>query len=86
MNPPFVPVAPLGVLALIDEAVAAAKRAAHACRNETAREHFEYALALLRESWIAEDGQQARDAGKVVADVRWAMNLFAAVFAKEGED
>lgn len=73
-----------GPLVLIDEAVAAAKRAAHACRNETAREHFGFALALLRESWIAEDGQQARSAGKVIEDVRWAMNLFSAVFAKEG--
>jgi len=76
---------PPTVLDLIDEAVAAAKRAAHACRDERAREHFEFALALIRESWIAESGQEARSAGQVVADVRSAMNLFAAVFnRKEG--
>lgn len=76
---------PPTVLELIDEAVAASKHAAHSCRDERAREHFEFALALLRESWIAESGQEARSAGQVVADVRSAMNLFAAVFnRKEG--
>lgn len=75
-----------GPLALIDEAVAAAKRAAHACGEPQAREHLEYALALLRESWVAEDGQQARGAGKVIEDVRWAMDLFAAVFAAEEKE
>jgi hypothetical protein len=76
-----------GPLTLIDEAVAAAKRAAHSCRDRRAREHLEYALALLRESWVAEDGQQARGAGKVIEDVRWALNLFAtAVFAAEEKE
>lgn len=76
---------PPTILELIDEAVATAKHAAHCCRNERAREHFEFALALLTESWIAESGQEARSAGQVVADVRSAMNLFAAVFnRKEG--
>lgn len=76
---------PPTVLDLIDEAVASAKRAAHACRDETAREHFEFALALLTESWVAESGQEARSAGRVIADVQSAMNLFAAVFnRKEG--
>ena len=71
-------------LHLIDRAVDAAKEAAHACRNEEAREHFEFALALLRESWIAESGQNARGAGKVIADVKWGLGLIAAVFGKEG--
>lgn len=76
---------PPTVLDLIDEAVASAKRAAHACRDETAREHFEFALALLTESWVAESGQEARSAGRVIADVRGALNLFAVVFnRKEG--
>ena len=76
---------PPTVLELIDEAVAAAKRAAHVCRDEKAREHFEFALALLSESWIAESGQEARSAGKVIEDVRWGMKLIAAVFnRKEG--
>lgn len=76
---------PPTVLELIDEAVATAKRAAHSCRDDRAREHFEFALALLRESRVAESGQEARGAGRVVADVRGAMNLFAAVFnRKEG--
>lgn len=69
-------------LALIDAAVAAAKEAAHACRNEAARECFEFALALLRESWIAESGQTPRGAEKVIADVKWGLRLIAAVFEK----
>jgi hypothetical protein len=75
---------PTQTLRLIDAAVASAKEAAHACRNEQARECFEFALALLRESWIAESGQNARGAEKVIADVKWGLRLIAAVFAKEG--
>jgi hypothetical protein len=71
-----------GSLELIDLAVAAARRAAHSCRNEAAREHFEYALALMSESWIAEDGQEARSASKVIVDVRSALDLFTAISAK----
>ncbi|MFU8894707.1 MAG: hypothetical protein ACNA8L_13895 [Luteolibacter sp.] len=70
---------PPSTLELIDLAVTAAKRAAHSCHNDTAREHFEFALALLRETWIAESGQQARSPAQVIADVNWAMNIFAAV-------
>lgn len=69
-------------LELIDRAVDAAKEAAHACRNEAARECFEFALALLRESWIAESGQTPRGAEKVIADVKWGLRLIAAVFEK----
>ena len=54
-------------LELIDRAVDAAKEAAHACQNEAARECFEFALALLRESWIAESGQTPRGAEVVFA-------------------
>ena len=72
-----------GPLGLIDIAVSSAKHAAHCCRNETARELFEFALALLRESWIAEDGQEARNAAKVIEDVRWTQNLFARVFEQQ---
>lgn len=75
---------PTETLALIDRAVDAAKEAAHACRDEQARECFEFALALLRESWIAESGQNARGAEKVIADVKWGLRLIAAVFEKEG--
>lgn len=69
-------------LELIDRAVDAAKEAAHACHNEAARECFEFALALLRESWIAESGQNSRGAEKVIADVKWGLRLIEAVFAK----
>ena len=72
-------------LELIDNAVSAAKHAAHSCRNETTRELFEFALALLRESWIAEDGQDARSTAKVIEDVRWTQNLFARVFEQQRE-
>lgn len=71
-----------GELALIDRATAAAKEAAHACHSEAAREHFEFALALLQESWIAESGQNARSAEKVIKDVKWGLRLISAVFAK----
>ena len=77
---------PPTILELIDEAVASAKNAAHSCRNELARDHFEFALALLRESWIAESGQQARSAAEVVADVREAFDIFALVFNRKGEN
>ena len=84
MSPPDPDSVPPSRLELIDEAVAAAKRAAHACRTRRGREHYEFALALIRESWIAEDGQDARSAGKVIEDVAWAMDLFAALAGKEG--
>jgi len=71
---------PTETLALIDRAVDAA---AHACRDKQARECFEFALALLRESWIAESGQKSRGAEKVIADVKWGLRLIAAVFSKE---
>lgn len=72
-------------LELIDRAVDAAKEAAHACRDEAARECFEFALALLQESWIAESGQTPRGAEKVIADVKWGMRMIAAVFAQAEE-
>jgi hypothetical protein len=75
---------PQTVLELIDEAVAAAKDAAHSCRNQLARDHFEFALALLRESWIAESGQDARKPEKVVADVSEAFDLFSKAFDQKG--
>ncbi len=74
---------PAGTLASIDRAVGAAKEAAHACRSAAAREHFEFALALIQESWIAESGQNAREAGKVIADVKWGLRLIAVAFGKE---
>ena len=73
---------PSETLAMIDRAVDAAKEAAHACRNEAGRECFEFALALLRESWIAESGQNARGAETVIADVKWGLRLIAAVIEK----
>lgn len=69
-------------LELIDRAIDLAKEAAHACHNEQARECFEFALALLRESWIAESDQTPRGAEKVIADVKWGLRLIEAVFAK----
>lgn len=72
-------------LELIDQATNATKRAAHACANPLAKEHLEYALALVSESWIAESGQEARKPQTLVADVASSLRLFALVFAgKEG--
>jgi hypothetical protein len=77
---------PPSTLELIDIAVSSAKHAAHSCRNETAREHFEFALALLRESWIAESGQEARKPLKVVSDVQRMSDIFAAVFKQQQQE
>jgi len=74
---------PTETLALIDRALDTAKEAAHVCRDAEARECFEFALALLRESWIAESGQKSRGAEKVIGDVKWGLRLIAAVFSKE---
>lgn len=76
------PSPPAGALALLDRATGAARAAAHACHCPLAREHLEYALALLSESWIAEDGQQARTPARLIADVRGALDLFAALAAR----
>lgn len=66
-------------LELIDRARDAAKAAAHTCHDETARRHFEYALAHISEAWIAEDGQNARSPAQVIADLNWAINLFDSI-------
>jgi hypothetical protein len=73
---------PPSTLELIDLAVSSAKHAAHSCCDETARRHFEYALALISEAWIAESGQEARSALKVVSDVKQMTAIFAAVAAR----
>ena len=75
---------PASILELIDQVVNSATTAAHGCRSQLARDHFEYALALLRESWIAESGQEARKVSQVVNDVREAMSLFALAFNQKG--
>jgi len=77
------PSPPDGALALLDRAAGAARAAAHACHSPLAREHLEYALALLAESWIAEDGQQARTPARLIADVRGTLGLFAALAGEE---
>jgi len=74
---------PPSTLELIDIAVSSAKHAAHNCRNEVARDLFEFALALLRESWLAESGQEARKPLAVVSDVQRMSDIFAAVFKQQ---
>lgn len=63
----------------IDQAITATKQAAHACENPQAKEHLEYALALVTECWIAESHQQARDAQTVISNVSTALELFDAL-------
>jgi hypothetical protein len=77
---------PPSTLELIDQAVSSAKHAAHSCRNETARQLFEYAMALLRETWIAESGQEARQPLEVVSDVQRMTDIFAAVFRQQQQE
>ena len=69
-------------LELIDLAVSSAKHAAHCCRHQSTRDLFEFALALLRESWLAESGQEARKPLAVVSDVQRMSDIFAAVAAR----
>jgi hypothetical protein len=77
---------PPSTLELIDVAVSSAKHAAHSCRNQTTRDLFEFALALLRESWIAESGQEARQPLEVVSDVQRMTDIFAAVFKQQQQE
>jgi hypothetical protein len=77
---------PPGSLELIDIAVSSAKHAAHTCRNQTTRDLFEFALALLRETWIAESGQEARQPLEVVSDIQRMTDIFAAVFKQQQEE
>ncbi len=65
----------------IDQAIAATTNAAHAITNPQAKEHLEYALALVTECWIAEDGQQARPAKEIVSNVTSALEIFDALEA-----
>lgn len=58
---------------------------AHGCRSAEGREHFEFALALLRESWIAESGQRARTAAQVIGDVQQGLRMIAAIIQRKGE-
>ena len=72
----------------LDKAISTTKQAAHACNNPQAQEHLEYALALITECWIAEDGQQARPPATIVNEVKNALNIFDALEAfarKEGK-
>ena len=69
-------------LELIDRARDIAKAAAHSCSDETSRRHFEYALALIGEAWVAESGQEARTPERIIADVRCTLDLFAALAPK----
>jgi hypothetical protein len=70
-------------LALIDLAVEAVREAGHGCRNQAARECVECALALLRESRMAESGRESLGAERVVSDVMRGLRVMAALF--EGE-
>ena len=76
---------PEGLLALIEAAEAATTTATQASQNPLARAHLEIALALIREAWIAEDGQEARPAFEVIAEVQEAENLFALAFRLKEE-
>ena len=70
----------------IDKAIAATKQAAHAVTNPQAKEHLEYALALITECWIAESGQQARPAKEIVSNVTSALEIFDALEAFTGKE
>ena len=73
----------LPALDLIDLAVEAVREAGHGCRNRAARECVECALALLRESRMAESGRESLGAERVVSDVMRGLRVMAALF--EGE-
>lgn len=78
---PFRTEPPPTALELIDRATAAAKAAAHACRRDAARRHFEFVLAHLAEAWLAEDGQPARTPARLAADLTRVLALFDSLAA-----
>jgi hypothetical protein len=73
---PFRTAPPPAALELIDRATGASKSAAHACRDQTARRHFEHALAHIAEAWLAESGQTARTPARLSDDLRRVLALF----------
>lgn len=70
------------VLELIDAATCAAERATHASQNEDTREFLDFALALMKEAWICEDGQECRKPAEVIDEVRRTGDLLDLVFEK----
>ena len=72
----------------IDKAIAATKQAAHVITNPQAKDHLEYALALITECWIAESGQQARSAQEIISYVTSALEIFDALeaFSRKGSN
>jgi len=65
-----------GVLKLIEVAEEATKGAARSCKGESKTlEYLEMALALLREGWIVEDGQEGRRPVEVAVSVQEVSDL-----------
>ncbi len=62
-------------LATLDQITVTAKEAAHRLQSPEGRLLAEYALAFLRETWIAESGQPARDPDKLFGDVAKGMRM-----------
>ena len=73
------------VLELIDAATCAAERATHASQNEDTREFLDFALALMKEAWICEDGQECRQPAEVIDEVRQTRNMLDLVFSNQAK-
>ena len=70
------------LLELLDGAAEAAVEVAHISQNEKTKSHLEYAIALLREAWIEESGQHAKDTEQVIEDVDYGIKLVQAAFGR----
>ncbi len=67
----------------LDQIIKSAQEAAHRLHNAEARLLAEYALAHLRESWIAESGQAARTPPKVHEDVAKGLRMLELILESQ---
>ena len=80
------PQAKMKTLSQIDLACETARGIAHRMDlNDLAARHIECGCAHLREAWIAQSGQCARDMETLQADLRAGFNMLDAAFAQRVE-
>jgi len=68
------------LLDLLDEAAEKAEHVSRLSGSETTKDQLEYAVALIREAWIGESGQEAKPAQQVIEDVSYAKSIVRLAF------
>jgi len=68
------------LLDLLDEAAEKAEQVSRLSGNETTKDQLEYAIALIREAWIGESGQDTKQAELVIQDVSYAKSIVGLAF------